>query len=492
MIDNLLLGFSIATSWINLLYCFGGVFIGTLVGVLPGLGPMAAISLLLPLVFAINDPITSIIFLSGVYYGTQYGGSTTAILLNLPGEVASSVTTIDGYQLTKKGRAGAALTVAAIGSFFAGTVATLLIASLAVPISKLGLLFGPAEYTMLMVLGLIAAIALSHGSMIKGLGMVLIGILMGIVGIDINSGEQRFVFDSMYLMDGFNFAIIAMGVFGLGELLYSMLHGTNSKITIPDLKSLYPTKKEWKRFVPSTLRGTTIGSFLGVLPGGGAIISAFAAYALEKYVAKDPSKLGKGAIEGVAGPESANNAGAQASFIPMLSLGLPTTPIMALLISALIMNDIQPGPQVIENNQNLFWGLVASMWIGNLLLLVLNLPLVRLWVQILKMPTRLLYPTVVAVCVFGAYSINGNWNDVFVLFIFGLLGYLFRCLKLEPAPLAMGFVIGALLEEYFRRAMNVYDGNFMIFLERPISLLFIILIVLLVVFKNVAKRNKLQ
>lgn len=469
MIDNLQLGLSVAFTIKNLAWCFLGTVIGTVVGVLPGLGPFAAISILLPITFYM-DPISGIILLSGIYYGTQYGGSITSILLNLPGESSSVVTTLDGYQMARQGRAGAALSISAIGSFFAGCLATIIVAWLAVPLSTVAFKFGPAEYASLMVLGLIASAVLSTGSIVKAIGMVLIGILLGTVGIDINSGVERFTFGSPNLYNGISFVVIAMAVFGLSEVVYNILHPSKDSVLHTDVNSLYPTKEEMKSAIPAILRGTAIGSFLGVLPGAGAVMSSFASYAVEKKLAKDPSRFGKGAIEGVASPESANNAGAQVSFVPMLSLGLPTTPVMALMLAVLMIHNIQPGPNVISSNPELFWGLVVSMLIGNFFLIILNLPLVGLWVNILKVPKKILYPTIVAICITGAYYISNSWFNVWLLIPFTVLGYFLKRWDCNAAPLAMGLVVGEGLEEYMRRALIISEGSWTTFIDKPISL----------------------
>ena len=496
MMDNLLLGLESAFTLTNLIYCFAGVFIGTLVGVLPGLGPLAAISILLPVTFSLPDATSAIIFISGIYYGTQYGGSTTSILLNLPGESSSVMTAIDGYEMTKAGRAGAALTIAALGSFIAGTVGTLIIAIIGAPVANLVFLFGPAEYASLMVLGLIASSSLSQGSAIKGIGMVLVGILLGSIGTDINSGIQRFSFNNPNLYDGISFAVLAIGIFGLSEIVLESFKKHKVNFIVPKLRELYPSKREFKESVPAIARGTGVGAILGILPGTGAIISSFVSYALEKRLSKNPEKFGKGAIEGVAGPESANNAAAQTSFIPALSIGIPTTPVMSLIIATLIIHGIQPGPQVISSNPGLFWGLIISMWIGNFFLVILNIPLVGIWIQFLKIPKLILYSFVVVASIFGTYSINNNWFDVWLLIPFILLGILFKKLDCSPAPLALGFVVGPMLEENLRRALTISQGDWMIFLSKPISLSMLIAALLIlitsIVFQNRANLNSVK
>lgn len=490
ILNNLALGFGTAITITNLSWCLLGVLLGTLVGVLPGLGPTAAISILLPLTYSINDVTTSLILIAGLYYGTQYGGSTTSILLNLPGEAASTVTTIDGYRMTQNGRGGAALAIAALASFFAGTVSTFIIVFLGQPLAELAFLFGPAENAALMMLGLLAAVSLNQGSFLKGVGMVLLGILVGLIGTDVASGKVRFDFGMPEFYDGISFAIVAMGIFGLGEIAYNLFHGEHAKVRVPSLRNLYPTKQELKGSVAPTIRGSLLGSVLGMLPGGGALISSFASYAVEKRIAKDPNRFGKGAVEGVAAPEAANNAGAQTSFIPMLSLGLPTNPVMALMIAVLIANGITPGPQVISANPSLFWGLIASMWIGNIFLVILNLPLVGIWVNILKISRKIMYPLVLTVCGAGAYYINHSWLDVALLLPFGALGYILRLLECDVAPMAMGFVVGSLFEEYLRRALTVSRGDWMVFVDRPLSLALLSLAVIFVAAGFMAKRGK--
>ena len=492
ILSNILLGFSVASSASNLLWCLMGVTLGTLVGVLPALGPLAAMSILLPLTYSMSDPITAVIFISGVYYGTQYGGSTTSILLNIPGEVSSAVTTIDGHQLTRRGRGGAALAIAALSSFFAGTVATFFIVLLAQPLAKVAFLFGAAEYAALMLLGLIAAVSLSNGSLLKSAGMVLIGTLLALVGSDINSGVVRFTLNIPELTDGISFVIVAMGIFGLGEIIYNIFHKKKIKVTVPSFKELYPSKQEFSQSVIPALRGTFLGSILGLLPGGGAIMSSFASYAIEKKISKNPQEFGRGAIAGVAGPEAANNAGAQTSFIPMLSLGIPITPVMALILATLMIHGIKPGPGIISTDSNLFWGVIASFWIGNCMLLLLNLPLVGIWVSVLRISWKILYPMVLLICVIGAYYISNSWFGVMLLLPFALLGYIFKLLGCEPTPLAMGFVVGALFEEYLRRALIVSRGDWLVFLYKPISLTFLLIACVLVISSMVFRYRKSQ
>ncbi|MFG1361878.1 tripartite tricarboxylate transporter permease [Xanthobacter versatilis] len=468
LIDNLALGFSVALSLQNVLYCFVGVLLGTLIGVLPGLGPIATIAMLLPITFGL-PPVSALIMLSGIYYGAQYGGSTTAILINLPGESSSVVTAIDGHQMAKKGRAGAALATAALGSFFAGTVATFLLAVFAPPLAELALQFGPAEYFSLMVLGLIASVTLASGSVVKAIAMIVLGLLLGLSGQDIYTGAPRFTFDLPELSDGFDFVALAMGMFGISEIIRNLEDEHQRSLVAAKVKSLMLTSEEFRRIIGPVLRGTALGSFLGILPGGGAMLSSFASYSIEKKISKTPREFGRGAIEGVAGPESANNAGAQTSFIPMLTLGIPSNPVMALMIGALIIQGITPGPNVVTEKPDLFWGVIASMWIGNFMLVLLNLPLIGLWVRLLTVPYHVMFPAIIAFCCIGVYSVNNNTFDVYSMALFGVLGYALVKLDCEPAPLLLGFVIGPMLEEYLRRAMLISRGDPMVFVTRPIS-----------------------
>ena len=470
LFSNLALGFATAASGSNLLYCLIGVVLGTLIGVLPGIGPLATIAMLLPATYKMTDPTSALIMLAGIYYGAQYGGSTTAILVNLPGESSSVVTTLDGYQMARQGRAGAALAIAAIGSFIAGTIATFLLAAFAPPLAELAFKFGPAEYFALMVLGLIAAVVLAHGSVFKALAMVILGLLLGMIGTDVNSGVARFSFEVPELSDGIEFAVVAMGMFGFAEIIMNLEQRENREVFTNKVGRLMPTADDLKRSIGPILRGTTLGSILGILPGGGAVLASFATYAMEKKLSKTPERFGKGAIEGVAGPEAANNAGAQTSFIPMLTLGIPTTPVMALMVAAMMIHNIQPGPQVMTSNPKLFWGLIASMWVGNLMLVILNLPMIGIWIKLLTVPYRVLYPAILLFCCIGAYSLNNNVFDVFMTIPFAILGYVFKKLDCEPAPLLLGFVLGKLMEEYLRRAMTISRGDPMVFFTRPLSL----------------------
>jgi putative tricarboxylic transport membrane protein len=471
--SNLALGFEQALSFSNLFYCFLGVFLGTIVGVLPGLGPVATIAMLLPITFQL-PPTSALIMLAGIYYGAQYGGSTTAILINLPGESSSVVTAIDGYKLARQGRAGFALFTAAVGSFFAGTIATFLIAGFAPPLAAVALSFGPAEYFSLMVLGLAASVALAHGSLVKAVAMVILGLLLGTVGQDLYTGTPRFSFNMPDLADGLEFVAMVMGLFGIGEIIRNLEDETERTVFAQKVASLIPSWADFKTTIAPILRGTTLGTFLGILPGGGAMLSSFAAYSLEKRFATDPSRFGKGAIEGVAAPEAANNAGAQTSFIPMLTLGIPSNPVMALMIGAMIIQGIQPGPNVITEKPDLFWGLIASMWVGNVMLLVLNLPMIGMWVKFLTVPYHILFPGIVAVCCIGVYSVSNNPFDVYTMAFFGVVGYVLVKLDCEPAPLILGFVIGKMLEEYLRRAMLLSRGDPFVFFQRPISAVLLI------------------
>jgi putative tricarboxylic transport membrane protein len=481
LLANLGLGFETALSPWNLVYCFIGVLLGTAVGVLPGLGPVATIAMLLPLTFGL-PPVSALIMLAGIYYGAQYGGSTTAILINLPGESSSVVTAIDGYQMARQGRAGQALATAALGSFFAGSVATLILALFAPPLAEVALEFGPAEYFSLMVLGLVASVALASGSLLKAFAMIVLGLLLGLVGTDVETGETRYTFDLPELADGLNFVALSMGVFGLGEIIRNLEHEHTRSVMVRHVTGLMLSKDDLKRIVGPVLRGTGLGSLLGILPGGGAMLASFAAYTMEKKLSKNRAQFGKGAIEGVAAPEAANNAGAQTSFIPMLTLGIPSNPVMALMIGALIIQGITPGPNVVTDEPALFWGMIVSMWVGNLLLVLLNLPLIGMWVRMLTIPYHLLFPGIVAFCCIGAYSVNNNTFDVYAMALFGLVGYLLVKLHFEPAPLLLGFVLGPMLEENLRRAMIISRGNAAVFVTHPLSLaLLLISLALLVV-----------
>ena len=490
VLDNLLLGFQTALSLSNLAYCLIGVLLGTAVGVLPGLGPVATISILLPITFGL-PPVAALIMLSGIYYGAQYGGSTTAILVNLPGEASSIVTALDGYQMARQGRAGLALATAAMGSFFAGTVATLLIALFSPPLAEIALTFGPAEYFSLMVLGLVASVVLATGSLLHAFSMVVFGLLLGLIGTDVNSGVARYTFDLPQLADGIGFVVVAMGVFGLGEIIANLEHETTRTVLVKSVTGLMPSREEWKRIVGPVLRGTALGSVLGILPGGGALLASFAAYSLEKKISKHPEQFGHGAIEGVAGPESANNAGAQTSFIPMLTLGIPSNPTMALMIGALILQGIQPGPSVMTEQPALFWGVIVSMWFGNLFLLILNLPLIGLWVRMITVPYHLLYPAILVFCAIGVFSLSNATFDIYLMAVFGVLGYAFRKLDCEPAPMLLGFILGPMMEEFLRRALLISKGDASVLVTRPVSATMLALaLVLLAAVLTPALRSK--
>ena len=479
LLNNLQLGFTTALTFQNLLYAFLGCLIGTLIGVLPGLGPIATIAMLLPATYAL-PPTAALIMLAGIYYGAQYGGSTTAILVNIPGETSSVVTCLDGYQMARRGRAGVALTTAGLASFFAGCVATLILAAFAPPLAELAFRFGPAEYFSLMVLGLIGAVVLASGNLIKAIGMILLGLLLGLVGTDVNSGVARYSFDIPELSDGLGFVVIAMGVFGFAEVLVNVEQKEAREVFTNKVTSLFPSKGDFKRMIAPILRGTALGSALGILPGGGAALASFGAYTLEKKVSKYKAEFGKGAIEGVAAPEAANNAAAQTSFIPLLTLGIPPNAVMALMIGAMTIHNIQPGPQVMTSNPALFWGLIASMWIGNLMLIVLNLPLIGIWVKLLTVPYRYLYPAILVFCCIGVYTVNNNTFDVLMTAAFGVLGYVFIKLKCEPAPLLLGVVLGPMMEENFRRALLLSRGDFTVFFTRGLSLTLLLLALALV------------
>jgi putative tricarboxylic transport membrane protein len=482
LFGNLALGFETALSIQNLLYALFGVFLGTLIGVLPGLGPVATIAMLLPSIYAL-DATPALIMLAGIYYGSQYGGSTTAILINIPGESASVVTAIDGYQMARKGRAGPALATAALGSFFAGCVGTIIIAAFAPPLVEVAFKFGPAEYFSLMVLGLIGAVVLASGSLIKAIAMIILGLLLGQINTDVISGVPRYSFDIPELTDGINFVAIAMGVFGFGEIISNLGRpAEHREVFTKDVKGLWPTKQDFQEAWPSVLRGTALGSMLGILPGGGALLSSFASYTLEKKIVRNPRiPFGQGAIQGVAGPESANNAGSQTSFIPMLTLGIPPNPVMALMVGAMTIKGIQPGPQVMTSNPELFWGLIASMWVGNLMLVILNLPLIGIWIKLLTVPYRFLFPAIIVFCAIGLYTLNNNNFDVFMAAGFGIVGYLFYKLGCEPAPLLLGFILGPMMEENLRRALLLSRGDWTTFMSRPLSATLLVLSVMLVV-----------
>jgi Uncharacterized protein conserved in bacteria len=491
LFDNLALGFTVAFSLNNLFYAFIGCLMGTMIGVLPGLGPLATISMLLPFTFGL-DPTAALIMLAGIYYGAAYGGSTTAILVNLPGETSSVVTVIDGYKMSQRGRAGVAIATAAIGSFFAGCVGTLILAAFASPLAGVALRFGPTEYFSLMALGLIGSVSLSAGSVPKSLGMIVVGVILGTVGTDLNSGVQRFTFGSQYLWEGIEFIVIAVGVFAVGEILTSLTRAEVSETYTDASKmgQLMPSRSDFKRMTPSILRGTGIGTLMGVLPGAGQTLASFFAYSLEKKVSRHRDELGRGAIEGVAAPEAANNAAAQTNFIPTLTLGVPGSATMALMLGAMIMHNIQPGPSVIARNPDLFWGLIASMWIGNVILVLLNLPLVGLWVKLLKIPYRFLFPAILVFCCIAVYSVRFSSFDLYLTAGFALFGYAAVKLDLPAAPLILGVVLGQLMEESFKRAMILSRGDATTFFREPISLSFLLIAALLLILACLPKIRK--
>lgn len=468
LLDNLLMGFGIAFKPINLFFCLIGCLTGTLVGVLPGLGPTAAISLLLPMTFHLN-PIAGIIMLSGIYYGAMYGGSTTSILVNIPGEAASVVTCIDGYQMARKGRAGPALGISAIGSFIAGTFSVIVLMMIAPPLAEIALKFGPPEYFSLMVLGLTLLGFLSSGPMGKAILMAGFGLFLGTIGLDNLTGTTRFTFGTVTLMDGVGLVPVVMGLFGIGEVLYNLEQPIKREIHETKISHLLPTLKDWIESKWALVRGTIIGFFLGILPGGGAVIASFASYAIEKRFSKTPEKFGTGMIAGVAGPEAANNSATGGAFVPLLTLGIPANPVMAILLGALIIHGIQPGPFLIKDQPHLFWGVVTSMYIGNAILLILNLPLIGIWVRALSIPYSILFPLILLFCLIGSYSLKNNIGDLFVMIIFGIIGYLMRKYKYDTPPLVLALVLGPIMETALRRSLLLSEGSPLIFFQRPIS-----------------------
>jgi putative tricarboxylic transport membrane protein len=478
LIANMSVGFAVALQPANLLYCFIGVFVGTLVGVLPGVGPVAAMSLLLPVTFNVA-PEAGIIMLAGIYYGSMYGGSTTAILVNIPGEAASVVTCLDGYQMARQGRAGPALGISAMGSFIAGTLAVIGLMLVAPVLARFAVKFGPAEYFSLMILGLSIVTYLSHGSLLKALIMACIGLVLGLIGLDSITGSPRLTFDRLELIDGVGLVPIVMGLFGVAEILTNLERKLTRDIFEARISGLMPSRRDWAESGWPIARGSALGFLLGILPGGGAVISAFISYALEKRLSATPERFGKGAIAGVAGPEAANNAAAGGGFIPLMTLGIPPNVVMALLLGAFIVHGLQPGPLMMTQNPGVFWGIVASMYIGNLMLLILNLPLIGLWVQVLKIPYNILFPLILMFCLIGVYSLSNSIFDLYVMIAFGVLGYLMRKLGYEPAPLVLAFVLGPIMENNLRKALILSDGSFSIFVERPISLVCLLLAVLL-------------
>jgi putative tricarboxylic transport membrane protein len=493
LLNNLALGFGVAFTLQNLLYAFGGAVLGTLIGVLPGLGPVATIAMLLPSIYAL-DATPALIMLAGIYYGAQYGGSTTAILINVPGESSSVVTAIDGYKMARKGRAGPALAAAGLGSFFAGCVGTIIIAAFAPPLTELAFKFGPAEYFSLMVLGLIGAVVLASGSLVKAIAMILLGLLLGQINTDVISGVPRYSFDIPELTDGIGFVAIAMGVFGFGEIIANLGQpAENREVFTKNVTGIWPTGNDFKMAWPAVLRGTALGSILGVLPGGGALLSSFAAYTVEKKMKMKPGEVafGEGNIRGVAGPESANNAGAQTSFIPMLTLGIPPNAVMALMVGAMTIKGIQPGPQVMTSDPKLFWGLIASMWVGNAMLVILNLPLIGIWIKLLTVPYRFLFPAIMVFCSIGLYTLNNNAFDVYMGAAFAIVGFIFYKLSCEPAPLLLGFILGPMMEENLRRALLLSRGDWGTFVTRPLSAgLLVAALLMIVVVSLPSIKNK--
>ena len=474
ILSNIAMGFGIALTWQNIGLCLFGCVIGTIIGVLPGIGPLTTMAMILPVTFWLS-PVGALIMLSGVFYGAQYGGSTTAILVKIPGETSSVVTVLDGHAMAQRGRAGPALAIAAIGSLFAGSVVTLLIAVAGPPLAAIALLFQSADYVSVMLLGLVSAVVLAHGSVLKAVGMIVLGVLLGLVGTDVSTGEYRMTMGLDVLFDGIGFVPLSMGLFGLAEIAVNLESAGAGGIEAKPVTGLWPTLGDLKASLGAMVRGTAVGTAFGILPGGGPTIAAFSAYSLEKKVSRSPQRFGKGAIEGVAAPESANNAAAQACFIPMLSLGIPPNALMALMIGAMMVHGITPGPEIISKQPALFWGLIASMWIGNLMLVILNLPLIGIWVKLLQVPYSYLFPSIIILCCIGTFTLNSSTADVMVMTVFGVIGYALRKLESEPAPLLLGLVLGPMLEEYFRRAMVLSDGDWSIFVRRPISLGFLLL-----------------
>jgi putative tricarboxylic transport membrane protein len=468
MFNELFYGFSIAFQPVNLLSCFVGVLIGTLVGVLPGIGPAGAMSLLLPVTFGFS-PVSAIIMLAGIFYGAMYGGSTTSILVNIPGEAASVVTCIDGYQMALHGRAGPALGIAAFGSFIAGTFGVVGLMFLATPLAELAVKFGPPEYFSLVCLGLSVLIYLTQGSILRGLAMAGLGVFLSLIGQDVIQGTARFTFGFIGLIDGVGLIPLVMGFFGISEIFLNLEKIGKRIVVKTEIKSLLPNWEDWRRSMKPIARGTILGFFLGILPGGGAVISSFVSYALEKKFSRHPEHFGKGAIEGVAGPEAANNSASSGSFIPLFSLGIPSNVVMALLLGAFMLHGLRPGPLMLTEHPEIFWGTVASMYVGNAMLLALNLPLIGMWVQILKIPYKTLFPLILLFCLIGSYSVSTNVFDIYIMLVFGVLGYFFRKLNYEPAPLVLAFVLGPLLEKNLRQALILSDGSIGVFLTRPLS-----------------------
>jgi len=491
VLQDLLFGFGVALQPMNLLYCLAGVLIGTLTGVLPGVGPAAALSLLLPVTFYV-PPVSTIILLGGITYGAMYGGSTTSILVNIPGEAASVVTCLDGYQMARKGRAGAALGISAFGSFIAGTVTIFFLIFLAPTLASFALRFGPPEYFALMVLGLSIMVYLASGSIINALIMVCFGLILGCIGLDQMTGVPRFIYNSTTLMDGVGLVQVVIGLFGVSEVLINVEASFKREVFDTKVKGLLPNREEWKRSIGPIGRGTVIGFFLGIIPGMSVVIPTFVSYIVEKKLSKHPEKFGTGMIEGVAGPESANNAASTGTLVPMLSLGIPTGAATALLLGALMIHGLRPGPLLIKESPEVFWGVVASLYVGNAMLLVLNLPLIGLWVKILKIPYHFLFSLILLFCIIGSYVTNNNPYDVVIVAIFGLVGYLMKKFNYEPAPLILALVLGPIMEKAFQRSLMLSDGGFGIFFTRPISASFLILALLILLSPLFLRKKRLR
>ncbi len=482
-LSGLLYGFSIALSWQNLFYCFLGTLVGTLVGVLPGLGPAATVALLLPVTFKL-PPVAAIIMLAGIFYGAMYGGSTTSILLNIPGEAASVVTCLDGYQMAQKGRAGPALAIAAIGSFIAGTIGLIGLNFLAPPLAEFAIRFGPPEYFALTLFGLFLAAYLASSSLVKGLIMVVLGLLLDEIGLDPIAGIPRFSYGVLPLQEGLDFIPLAMGLFGIGEILINTERSVQTELVTKKIARLFINMQDWIEAKWATLRGSLVGFFVGLLPGGGAVVASLISYAVEKKVSKHPEKFGKGAIEGVAGPEAANNSAATGSFIPLMTLGIPGNATIAMIFAALLIHGVQPGPYLIKENPDIFWGVIASMYIGNAFLLLLNLPLVGMWLQVLRIPYCILSPFIVLLCIVGVYSTRSNIFDIWMMIFFGVIGYFLRRLEFEPGPLILAFVLGSISERTFRQSLLMSKGSPLIFLTRPIACGLIIALAVLIVVQS--------
>ena len=490
ILSNLATGFSAALSFQNLAFALIGCFLGTLIGVLPGIGPIPAIAMLLPITFGL-EPLSSLIMLGGIYYGAAYGGSTTSILVNIPGEATSIVTCIDGHQLAQQGRAGPALAVAALGSFFAGTVGTIFVAGFGPVLATFAQQFNSPDYFSLMVLGLATSVVLAQGSVVKAVAVVLLGLLLGLVGTDVSSGTARYTFGNSEIWDGIDFLPVVIGMFGVTEVIRNLDRKEYLKTPLTTkLSTMWPTRQDFKDSAMPVVRGTAIGALLGILPGAGAVLGTFAAYTIEKKISNDPSRFGKGAIEGVAAPEAANNAGAQTSFIPLLTLGLPSNAVMALMMGAMMIHGIQPGSAVMTSRPDLFWGMVASMWIGNAMLVVLNLPMLPLWVKLLTVPYRLLYPAILMFCVIGVFATNNSAGQLVIVAVFAMLGYVLVRFGCEPAPMILGFLLGPLMEENLRRSLVLSHGDPVIFIQRPISATllamtgFVVLLIVMPVFRT--------